>query len=88
MPVVDEAGRAVGVIAMLDVLLEPDRSTAQLMRPAVTFSPNTSVGEALKAMRTGRQAMAIVTEGSTNEPLGLLTLKDLVEPLTGELAAW
>lgn len=88
LPVVDESGKVVGVLAMLDVLLEPDRSTAQLMRPAVTFSPNTSVGEALKAMRTGRQAMAIVTEGSTNEPLGLLTLKDLVEPLTGELAAW
>ncbi len=88
LPVVDEAGRAVGVIAMLDVLLEPDRSTAQLMQPAVTFSPNTSVGEALEAMRTGRQAMAIVTAPSANEPLGLLTLKDLVEPLTGELAAW
>ncbi len=88
LPVVDEAGMAVGVIAMLDVLLEPDRSTAQLMQPAVTFSPNTSVGEALEAMRAGRQAMAIITEGSANEPLGLLTLKDLVEPLIGELAAW
>jgi CBS domain containing-hemolysin-like protein len=58
------------------------------MRPAVTFSPSTSIGEALDAMRTGRQAMAIVTERGTDEPLGLLTLKDLVEPLTGELAAW
>jgi CBS domain containing-hemolysin-like protein len=32
--------------------------------------------------------MAIAVDPDTQRPRGLVTLKDLVEPITGELAAW
>jgi CBS domain containing-hemolysin-like protein len=47
-----------------------------------------SVGQAIKQVRESGQAMAIVTSPNSTTPVGLVTLKDLVEPLVGELAAW
>jgi CBS domain containing-hemolysin-like protein len=32
--------------------------------------------------------MAVVTSPQSSKPIGIVTLKDLVEPLVGELAAW
>jgi CBS domain containing-hemolysin-like protein len=32
--------------------------------------------------------MAVAVDPDNGQPLGLVTIKDLVEPITGELAAW
>ena len=50
--------------------------------------PTMRVREALRTMRSQRQSMAIAVDPSSARPVGLLTLKDLVEPITGELGAW
>ena len=88
LPVVDQRGRAIGIISWMDVMLQPDAPTSRLLHEPVTFAPRTQVPEALSTMRRERQAMAIVLAPQTGRPVGLVTLKDLVEPLTGELAAW
>ena len=44
--------------------------------------------DALRVMREERHPMAVVQDPATGRPLGLVTLKDLVEPLTGPLRAW
>lgn len=87
-PVVDPSGAAIGVVSMLDLLLDPSAPAKDLAGPLVTLEPDAPVREALRAMRDQKAAMAIVTRGSGGRPLGIVTLKDLVEPLTGELASW
>ncbi len=88
VPVVDGEGRAVGILSLLDALLEPEKPTAQLMREPLTFPPEAPVRDALRSMRSRRYAMAIIADAPGSRPLGMVTLKDLVEPITGELAAW
>ncbi|MDY7109668.1 MAG: CNNM domain-containing protein [Planctomycetota bacterium] len=88
LPVVDDRGRAVGVISWIDAVLEREAPTRRLLGPAITFAPRTRVLEAITRLRREQQAMGIIIAPQTGRPLGIVTLKDLVEPLTGELAAW
>ena len=87
MPVVDDHGRVVGILSSLDALLSPDQPTRGLMSEPLTFSGGTPVRDALRTMRTTRRKMAVVVSAG-GSPRGLVTLKDLVEPVTGELSAW
>ena len=87
MPVVDDTGTPVGILSSLDALLEPDRPTAELMIDLLSFDGGTPVRDALRSMRESRRKMAVVVTPD-GRPRGLVTLKDLVEPVTGELAAW
>jgi CBS domain containing-hemolysin-like protein len=87
LPVVDRDGRVAGILCVLDALLRPQAPTAQLMSEPLTVAPGTPIAEAIRALRHGRAAMAIVA-GTDGKPRGLVTIKDLVEPLTGELVAW
>jgi CBS domain containing-hemolysin-like protein len=86
-PVVDAGGRVAGILQPLDSLLEPDRTAGELASPAHSLTPSTPVLEALRTMRAAREKMAIVSSPG-GSPAGLVTLKDLVEPITGDLAAW
>ncbi|MFN9132234.1 MAG: CBS domain-containing protein, partial [Phycisphaerales bacterium] len=66
--------------------LNPGRPPRELASPAVTISISTSVREALAAMRASSARLAVVIDRS--KPVGIVTFKDLVEPLTGELGEW
>lgn len=88
MPVVDETGQVVGVLSSIEALLRPDEPIATLMTTPLPIPVTTPVREALRTMRLDRQAMAIAVAPGTGDPLGLVTLKDLVETITGELGAW
>ncbi|UCD76537.1 MAG: DUF21 domain-containing protein [Phycisphaerales bacterium] len=88
LPVLDRSGEVAGVVATIDVVLAPENDLQSMTSTPPTFTPDTPVHEALWIMRTERQPMAIVKHPHTGRPVGLVTLKDLVEPLTGELAAW
>ena len=87
MPVVDDLGRVVGILSSLDALLSPATSTDELMIEPLTFDGHTPVREALHMLRKARRKMAVVVSAD-GRPRGLVTLKDLVEPITGELGAW
>lgn len=87
LPVVDDSGAVLGYVHQLDVLVagEPLR-LADHVRELRSLHPDTSVDRALARLRTSGDRMAVVGEPSA--PLGILTLKDLVEEISGELPAW
>lgn len=89
-PVAD-GGRLVGVVEFVDVCLsglegEGGRPVSQLVKPAVRLAAGVPVRDAMKTLMAEGERMAVVVEGG--RPIGLVTMKDLVEPLTGELRAW
>lgn len=86
-PVIDPAGRVVGILECLDSLLEPQRTAAEMASAAHSFPATTPVLEALRTMRASREKMAVIA-APDGSPTGLVTLKDLVEPITGDLPAW
>lgn len=86
-PVVNTKGAVEGILPVLSVLLEPDAPTERLLIEPLHITPNTKVQDALNQLRKSGKHMAIVsTDGK--KPIGIVTLKDLVEPIVGELAAW
>ncbi|MCP4837427.1 MAG: DUF21 domain-containing protein [Phycisphaera sp.] len=86
LPVTDGSGRVIGVVGVQDLLLgrEFNDSIDQSMP---RLGPGTPVFVALETLRQARRPMGIV-EDSSGRPLGIVTLKDLVEPLLGDLRAW
>jgi len=90
-PVVDTAGRVVGVVESLDVALE-NKPISALMKPMLTLPASAPVSEGLVRLGEGEAKMAVVMSAGkgaeSGRPMGIVTAKDLVEPLTGELAAW
>lgn len=86
LPVVED-GRVVGVVGVQDLLLGRRSGSDAIDRGVARLRPDTSVFTALETLRRERCPVGIV-EDSDGRPLGLVTLKDLVEPLLGELRAW
>ncbi len=83
IPVVGKDGRVVGVIRQLDLAIWPNKTVAELLSPVARFSPRTPVFDALAEMvRTGAGMGVVESDG---RPVGLVTTKDLVEPLIGDL---
>lgn len=87
LPVLDNAGRVRGVLGAIDGLLEPEAATEDLLQEVMTIDADMPVRDALQELRRAGGAMAIVAAPS-GRPVGVVTLKDLVEPLVGDLAAW
>jgi putative hemolysin len=88
VPVIGDDRNVLGIMSLVEAVLNPERSIRELTRPTVEFTPETKVLEAMRIMRLGHRTMAIVVQQESRKPVGLVTLKDLVEPLTGELKAW
>lgn len=89
-PLVDADGRVVGVLNIFDVLLYPIALCPplhELGRALPRCRRETSLRDALGMLRRQRSAMALVVDQRDN-PLGIVTIKDLVEPITGDLAVW
>ncbi len=86
VPVVDRKGRVVGVLRQIDLHTRSNTPIASLLRPVTRLDPNMSVFDALKRMRDDGSRLAVVERDG--KPVGLVTPKDLVESLTGELADW
>lgn len=88
-PVTDAAGKVAGMIDVFDALLhEPSDCPPirELMTPAHTIKADLPLREALQRFQKNRLAIAVVVEGK--KPVGLVTVKDLVEPITGSLNSW
>ena len=87
LPVVDGQGFVVGVLPVLSALLTPQETTTNLLKTPIFITADTPVRDALHDLRKSGVSMAIVTT-QNKKPIGIVTLKDLVEPIVGELAAW
>ncbi|MBQ71727.1 MAG: hypothetical protein CMJ67_02355 [Planctomycetaceae bacterium] len=86
LPVIDSSGRVLGVIGVQDLLLGRN-SKACIDDSIPRLGPGTQVFVALETLRQARRPMGVVEDGA-GRPIGIVTLKDLVEPLLGDLRAW
>jgi CBS domain containing-hemolysin-like protein len=80
----------VGIVHINDVLAAKGDSMdlAILMHHEVVIvPPDMPVGQAMFRLRQSRAAMAIVRD-ERGRVVGIITIKDLVEEIVGELAAW
>lgn len=83
--VVGADGDVRGYVHQLDVLgAGPDEPVLTHLRPVAKLPPRTPVDRALARLRAAGQRIAIV--GEPDAPLGLVTLKDLVEEISGDLS--
>ncbi len=58
----------------------------KLIRQAVFFAPDVHVTDAIRSLRDARQPMGVVAKDG--RALGIVTLKDCLEEIVGELYAW
>jgi CBS domain containing-hemolysin-like protein len=87
LPVVDEDGAIQRYVHQLDVLAgDAEASVLEGARPLPALDPGTPVGRALSILRVRGQRMALV--GTPKAPVGIVTLKDLVEEISGPLAGF
>jgi len=85
-PVVNRSGRVVGVLDVADVWRRPDAGVRDLMRPALFLDADTPLPGAIVALREDDNELAVVRQ--RKRPVGVVTMKDLIEPVTGELHAY
>lgn len=88
-PVLDGEGRVIGVVSCIDAMLHEMGEAPpirELMNPALWIAPGTPIRVGLSQLQKTGAALAIVGDGSV--PQGVLSVKDLVEPITGELVRW
>ena len=85
LPVTGEGGAFVGYVHQLEVLAAGDsQPVLDRLRPLPVFERQMPVDRALLLLRASGKRAAVV--GSAEEPVGLVTLKDLVEEISGDLA--
>jgi putative hemolysin len=88
LPVRDESGRVVGVLDIYDVLADDeDTPPAEHLTEPLLLPETMTVTDALYQMQRAHRMMAIVRAGG-DVPVGVVTIKDLVEEIVGELEAW
>lgn len=89
LPVVNKAGQPVGMVSLYEVLMH-DRDACppmdRLMEPPILMDRSTPLRQALSRLQTSHLALAIVTD--RGRPVGVVSVKDLLEPITGELSTW
>ncbi|MDX1564240.1 MAG: CNNM domain-containing protein [Phycisphaeraceae bacterium] len=89
LPMLDSQSRCIGFLEVVELLKQPLESCPpleQLARPIVRIEPETSLHDAMLHLQVQRVSMALVT--SDGQPIGMVTIKDLVEPIVGKLEAW
>jgi CBS domain containing-hemolysin-like protein len=87
LPVVDERGEVRGYVHQLEVLGVPGAAPLDRhLRPLLALAPDAPLDRALARLRTSGQRAALV--GTPARPQGWVTVKDLVEEISGELARW
>ncbi|MEW6251560.1 MAG: CNNM domain-containing protein [Planctomycetota bacterium] len=83
-----DARHVVGVVYAFDVLTDPQpRPIADYLRQPLVLREHEGVSAALLRLQQAREAMAIVAD-RIGQCVGILTLKDLVEEIVGDLEVW
>ena len=89
-PVINRNGNVVGIIHVSDALVhEKERCPAikDIMKKPFQLTQNMSVRAGLRALQEHHVHMGIV-KTSNGKAIGIVTVKDLIEPITGELKAF
>lgn len=87
-PVIDDVGDVVGLVHLHDALVagrDQCPPIAVLMASPETLLHTTALHDALAELQQRRCETAILID-ETRRPVGIVTIKDLIEPITGQLA--
>ena len=85
-PVIDDEGHVAGVVSTHDLMLHRNKGVDELSRDALLIEHSLTVQVALAYLRDNSRSMAIILKDGM--PVGIVTMKDLVEVLVGELTDW
>jgi len=88
-----EPGHIIGFISIYEALSLAQQFTdlRKFVKPIRKIDANTTVIDAINIMQRENQKIVLVTRGGRpgrERPIGIVTMKDLVEELLGELAEW
>jgi putative hemolysin len=86
VPVLGPTGAVCGVADRLALQADAGLALSDVTGEAVWLDPGLGLRDALGALRSAGVPIGLV--GTPGRPLGIATVKDLLEPLTGELRAW
>jgi putative hemolysin len=88
----DQPSNIVGFVNVYDALAheEPLHGMESVLTPVRSLDAETLVTDAIEVLRREQVKMILVTRrrGAKETPVGIVTMKDLVEELMGELAEW
>jgi CBS domain containing-hemolysin-like protein len=88
----DQPLNIVGFLNVYDALAGSDgfQSVQECLQPVRNLDAETLVTDAIEVLRREQVKMILVTRrrGLKDVPAGIVTMKDLVEELMGELAEW
>lgn len=87
------SGNIVGFINIYETLGSPEQFTSltKFIKPIRRIDANTTVTSAIDIMQKEHHKIILVTKGGRlgrEKPVGIVTMKDLVEELLGDLAEW
>jgi len=93
LPVIEApSGNIIGYVNIYEALGSPDEFTdlQGFLEPIRRLDGETTVTDAMNIMQKERQKILLVAKGGhgRERPVGIVTMKDLVEELLGELAEW
>jgi putative hemolysin len=94
LPVVKgQPGNIVGYINIYEALCSDEQFTdlQMFVKPIRRLDADTNVADAMNIMQEERQKILLVIKGGLHikeRPIGIVTMKDLVEELLGELTEW
>jgi putative hemolysin len=94
LPVVEgRHGNIIGFVSIYEALScsEQFADLRNFTNPIRKLDADTTVTDAIDVMQRENQKMVLVTKGGRvgrDKPVGIVTMKDLVEELLGELAEW
>lgn len=88
IPLLDGAGQVVGLLNMFEALTDPeDRDPSVIMTPPLRLDRSLPVSRALFVMQRAHAVMAVVHDNRYRD-VGIVTVKDLVEEIVGEIEDW
>lgn len=88
-PVLNDKGDVLGMVSLHEALMHGKDSCPpidKMIQETPHLDVSMPVRQALRKLQSDKAAMGIVYENE--KPVGIVTVKDLVEPITGELSSW
>ncbi len=89
-PALSSKGQVVGILSSIDLYtrseMNPNQTIQDLLHPPVRVEGGLSVSQALGRLSRGSGRLGVVVLGGRD--VGIVTRKDLIEPLVGELEDW